>query len=88
MQSDRAESTRKGVTHDGHGNIVESKSAIKRASRASQTTICSTVVRQLEEENMRLRKALYLCAARAGIPDPLEACRLIIQTAQEALRVR
>jgi hypothetical protein len=38
-------------------------------------------------ENERLRKALHLCAASASLPDPQEACRLILRTSQEALRV-
>lgn len=44
------------------------------------------VVRQLERENAQLRTALRTCIARAGWVDPVEACRLVIRTAEEALK--
>jgi hypothetical protein len=39
----------------------------------------------LEETNKRYAKALKECIARAGVPDAVEACRLIIKTAEHAL---
>ena len=33
----------------------------------------------------RLEQALRACITRAGYPDPVEACCLVIRTAQEAL---
>jgi hypothetical protein len=39
----------------------------------------------LEELNIHYEESLRLCISRAGNPDPVEACRLVIKTAQEAL---
>ena len=39
------------------------------------------------EANRKFRFALTTCIARAGHPDPREACRLVIRTAEEALGV-
>lgn len=36
------------------------------------------------EEN-RLKRALELCEARAGVSDPVEACRLVIKTVKDTL---
>jgi hypothetical protein len=41
-----------------------------------------------DEQRVRIAKlesALRTCIARAGAPDPVEACRLVIGTAAEAL---
>lgn len=43
------------------------------------------LVRILQDENEKLKKVLELVIARAGHPDPSEACRLVIQTCREAL---
>lgn len=37
------------------------------------------------DEQNRLRQALELCGARAGISDPAEACRLVIKTVKDTL---
>lgn len=42
-------------------------------------------IKKLEDNNWQLRQALRLCATRAGIADPNEACRMVIATAKEAL---
>lgn len=39
----------------------------------------------LEEQNKRYVQALKECIARSGWPDPVEACRLVIKTAEAAL---
>ena len=44
------------------------------------------VVHNLKAENARYREALELCIARAGFTDAPEACRLVIDTAREALK--
>lgn len=47
------------------------------------------IVADAASERIReLESALRTCIARAGAPDPAEACRLVIRTAEEALRGR
>jgi hypothetical protein len=43
-------------------------------------------LRKRDKRIAQLEAALRTCIARAGVPDPLEACRLVIRTAEEALQ--
>lgn len=46
---------------------------------------CAYEKEKLKAENARYREALQLCASRAGFPNSTHACRLVIETAREAL---
>lgn len=56
-----------------------------KSDREETNRQVTTALMQSEAENWRLREALRMCATRAGIADPSEACRMVIATVKEAL---
>jgi hypothetical protein len=59
--------------------LKEMRKALDNLTHAADTA------ELLLNHNAKLRKALRECIARAGAPDPVEACRLVIRTAEETL---
>lgn len=64
------------------------KEALRKADELHEFEIekYREVIETLSAENARYREALELCIARAGFTDAPEACRLVIDTAREALK--
>jgi hypothetical protein len=72
---------------DGCGTVILDAAALARRLAGLEEAHANLKddLRAAITRNRYLRKALKTCIARAGAPDPVEACRLVIRTAEKAL---
>lgn len=75
-----------GMTVMDHAKLTRiAELEAQLADREEKLARLKEDLRVAHTNNRALRVALRTCIARAGVPDPVEACRLVIGTAENAL---